>query len=422
MNDRPDQNSIVLLPGQRAGTVRIPSSKSAVHRLLICAALGEGETTIALDGLSSDVLATAACLEALEAGVEIRQDGVNVTPVKQAGRDVLLPCGESGSTLRFLLPVAGALGASGCFRMEGRLPERPMQAFTEQLCAHGMHIRREGLLLHFDGRLEAGTFNLPGDVSSQYFSGLLLALPLLAGDSRIRAESAVESADYIRMTEQALVLSGVHIEKPDDLTWQIAGGQRFSLPASLRAEGDWSGAAFFLCMGALSELGVTAEGLDRNSAQGDRAVLSILERIGAEVTWEGENVRVRRGRLSPTVIDASAVPDLIPALSLLACGAVGDTEIVNAARLRHKESDRLKSTAKLIRDLGGRADERPDGLVIHGSGALSGGRADPCHDHRIAMSAAVAACLCSESVTVADADCVEKSYPAFWDDLGRCAP
>ena len=416
------QNSVILQPGERAGTVRIPSSKSAVQRLLICAALGEGETALAVDGLSRDIMATAACLEALGAEIKTEPGSIRIKPIRQVRSNVLLPCGESGATLRFLLPVAGALGSSGCFQMEGRLPERPMQQYEAQLRSHGMNIRRDGTRLYFDGRLSPGEYRLPGNVSSQFFSGLLLALPLLDGNSLVRAEGSPESEAYIRMTEQALALSGVRIEKPDALTWQIAGGQRFSLPSSLRAEGDWSNAAFFLCMGALSERGVCVEGLERSSAQGDRAVLSILERFGAEVTWEGEAVRVRRGRLTPGLIDASAIPDLIPALSVLACGAVGDTEIIHAARLRLKESDRLKSTAQLIRDLRGSVDELPDGLIVHGSGSLRGGSADPCGDHRIAMSAAVAACLCSESVIVRNASCVEKSYPAFWDDFGRCAP
>lgn len=409
--------SVTIPPGARSGEVHIPASKSVAHRLLICAALGEGKTTILIDGFSNDILATAKCLKALGAGIEADGRRIRVTPIRKPVSGGLLPCGESGSTLRFLLPVAGALGVSGYFRMEGRLPERPMQVYEEILRAHGMEIARDGSWLRFGGKLQRGEYRLPGDVSSQYFSGLLLALPLLEGDSTLLAEGKLESAGYIRLTEDALSLSGVRFLR-DGQRWQIPGSQRFTLPGVLRAEGDWSNAAFFLCMGALSEQGVTVRGLNLGSSQGDKAVLDILGEFGAQVSVDADagSVTVKRGALRPVTIDAAPIPDLIPVLSVLACGAVGDTHIVNAARLRMKESDRLTSTAKLICDLGGHAEEQPEGLIVRGSGALTGGTVDPCNDHRIAMSAAVAAWLCSESVTVNDAQCVQKSYQAFWGE------
>ena len=410
----------VIRPGQRTGMVQIPASKSVAHRLLICAALAETETTLLIDGFSKDILATAECLRALGAGIEREESGIRVTPVKKTLNDGLLPCGESGSTLRFLLPVAGALGASGCFRMEGRLPERPMQVYEALLCAHGMTIRREGDRLHFGGMLQSGEFRLPGNISSQYFSGLLMALPRLEADSTVIAEGSLESEGYIRLTEDVLACSGVHIEQ-NGQSWRIPGGQRPAFPERMQVEGDWSNAAFFLCMGALSEKGITVRGLKLDSAQGDRAVLELLERFGAIVNTETDSVTVRRGALRPVSIDAAPIPDLIPVLSVLACGAKGDTQIINAGRLRMKESDRLQSTAKLINDLGGRAEELPEGLVIHGTGALRGGTVDSCNDHRIAMSAAVAASLCNDPVTVKGAQCVQKSYPAFWADHERCS-
>ena len=416
-----DKDCIVLPPGPRTGEVKIPSSKSAAHRLLICAALGSRETVIFLDGFSADILATADCLRALGAAVECSRDSIRVAPVCTAVSDALLPCGESGSTLRFLLPVAGAMGASGAFRMEGRLPERPMREYKALLSSNGMTISRDGNLLRFSGQLRSGDYALRGDISSQYFSGLLLALPCLQGDSRITAEGRLESENYIRMTEDALSLSGVRTVR-DGQTWHLAGGQRFSLPEEVHTEGDWSNAAFFLCMGALSEAGVTVRGLKADSTQGDRAVLDILKDFGAviRVASAEQAVTVRRGTLCPVTLDAGPVPDLIPVLAVLACGAVGDTYIRNAARLRLKESDRLRSTAELIHALGGSAEELPDGLIVHGTGSLRGGTANSCRDHRIAMSAAVAACLCREPVCVRQPRCVEKSYPAFWKDYGRC--
>lgn len=406
---------VILPPGPRAGEVRIPASKSVAHRLLICAALGEGKTALRIDGFSWDIFATAACLKALGAGIEIQKSVIRVTPIRKPVSGGLLPCGESGSTLRFLLPVAGALGVSGYFKMEGRLPERPMQVYEDLLREKGMTIERDGSWLHFDGQLQSGEYRLPGDVSSQYFSGLLMALPMINGESSVIAEGKLESADYISLTENAVSRAGVSIARNGKL-WTIPGSQRFLLPGFLRTEGDWSNAAFFLCMGALSEEGVTVRGLCLDSDQGDKAILDILRCFGASVSTGADSVTVRRGELRPVVIDAAPIPDLIPVLSVLACGAQGDSRIENAARLRMKESDRLQSTARLINDLGGKAEELPEGLVVHGTGGLCGGTVDPCNDHRIAMSAAVAASMCRESVTVLDAQCVQKSYHSFWGE------
>ena len=408
-----------LAPGARSGEVTIPSSKSAVHRLLIAAALGETPVTISLRGLSNDILATAACLQAMGADVSRTSDSISVRPLDrlsvQADR-VSLPCGESGSTLRFLLPILGACGFNGCFQMEGRLPARPMDVFEDELRRHGMIIGREGNRLFCSGRLTSGEYRLPGNISSQYFSGLLFALPLLEGDSRLTAEGSLESGAYIRMTEDTLLSAGAELGKTET-GWQVPGGQRFRLPAALSAEGDWSNAAFFLCMGALSDGGVRVRGLRPDSVQGDRSVVHTLDAFGAEVLFDGDSVTVRADGRKPFTLDAAGIPDLVPVLSVLACAAEGESRIINATRLRLKESDRLRSTAQLIKDLGGSVTELPDGLIIRGSGTLCGGTADSYHDHRIAMSAAVAASVCGSAVDVTDPGCVEKSYPAFWHDF-----
>ncbi|MBO7669161.1 MAG: 3-phosphoshikimate 1-carboxyvinyltransferase [Oscillospiraceae bacterium] len=406
-------------PGPRCGTVTVPSSKSHVHRLLIAAALGESPVSIRLRGFSKDILATADCLRALGAEIGCTEGSLSAVPPDRSrmpGGEAVLPCGESGSTLRFLLPVLGALGLDGCFHMEGRLPQRPMDPFEDELRRHGMVIARDGSLLRAGGRLSAGSYCLPGNISSQYFTGLLFALPLLEGDSVLRAEGSLESAAYIRMTESVLESAGIVFSRAEH-EWRIPGGQTCRLPRELTAEGDWSGAAFFLCLGALSDHGITVRGLRSDSPQGDRSVLDTLLSFGAELNWHGDAVTVRAGKRRPFVLDAAGVPDLVPVLSVLACAADGESVIKNAARLRMKESDRLRSTAQLIMDLGGTVDEREDGLVIHGRGALRGGNADSFHDHRIAMSAAVAAALCREPVIICDPDCVEKSYPDFWKDI-----
>lgn len=281
---------------------------------------------------------------------------------------------------------------------------------------HGMRLQQDGSVLHTDGQLTAGDYSLPGNVSSQFISGLLFALPLLSGNSTLTVTGALQSARYVAMTEQALAEAGILIKK-DGPVWQIGGEQRYAAPSLQTVEGDWSNAAFFLCMGALSRQGVCVSGLDPASLQADRAITEILTRFGAEVNIEGDTVTVRRGTLRGITLDAGPVPDLVPVVSVLAALCAGETRIENAARLRIKESDRLRTTAALIEALGGTVRELPDGLVITGQPALAGGSVDASGDHRIAMSAAVAACGCTQPVTVCGSACVAKSYPAFWEDF-----
>ena len=413
-------------PGRRTGRVRIPSSKSLAHRALICRALADESSQILVDGLSADIRATMDCLEGLGAEISFREGMLKITPIrtnhaeKQDLQAVHLPCAESGSTLRFLLPVTGALGKEAVFSMEGRLSERPMEIFEQVLQEHGMKIRRNGRDLICSGQLQPGEYVLPGNISSQYISGLLFALPLLPGSSRIRIETELESADYVRLTEEALREAGIIWEKTQD-GYRISGKEQYRFGAgkeTARVEGDYSAAAFFLCAGAFSGQGITVHDLSADSRQGDRRILQELERFGARVEVQGSEVTVRKGPLKGIEIDGSMIPDILPVLSVVAAGAEGDTRICNAARLRMKESDRIMSTCRMLEALGADVRELPDGLLIHGTGALTGGASvDPFRDHRIAMSAAIAACICKEPVTIRDAECVGKSYPDFWKDF-----
>ena len=405
-----------VAPGPRAGVIQIPASKSQAHRMLLCAALSREPSRLILDGFSADIEATMQCLEALGARCEETANGLSVTPVGVCPAQARLDVGESGSTLRFLLPVLGALGVQAEIRMHGRLPERPLSPLWEVLEAHGMRLQQDGTILHTDGQLIAGDYSLPGNVSSQFISGLLFALPLLGGNSTLTVTGALQSARYVSMTEQVLAEAGI-LTKKDGPVWQIGGGQRYASPAVQTVEGDWSNAAFFLCMGALSATGVTVTGLNSTSLQADRAVTEILVRFGAELTVSEDAVTVRRGVLHGITLDAGPIPDLVPVVSCLAALCDGETRVENAARLRLKESDRLQTTAALLSALGGSVRELPDGLIISGRGRLSGGTADACGDHRIAMSAAMAACGCEGPVTVSGSECVAKSYPAFWEDF-----
>lgn len=377
------------------GAIAAIPSKSMAHRLLICAALAEGETQVECHGTSKDIEATRACLATMKAG----------------GR---LPCGESGSTLRFLLPVAAALGLDAEFLMEGRLPQRPLAPLDAQLAAHGAVLTRpQPEILRCTGQLTPGNYVLPGDVSSQYISGLLFALPLLDAPSTLTVTGKIESAPYIEMTLDALRQFGISVTREDSVFHIPACGYRS--PGKAVVEGDWSNAAFWLCAGALRQP-VTVTGLNHDSLQGDRAIVELLAAFGAEVTQSGDSVTVRPAPLQAMEIDAAAIPDLVPVLSVVAAAAQGTTRIFNAQRLRLKESDRIASVKAMLENLGAKAEETADGLLIHGGMPLQGGTVDSCNDHRIAMAGAVASTICQNPVTILGAEAVEKSYPGFWSD------
>ena len=337
-----------ILPGARRGRITVPSSKSIAHRELIAAILS-GVAEPIIRGESKDTEATRRCLREMMSGEQEWH------------------CGESGSTLRFLTPIAGVMGWKGRFICEGRLAERPQMPFEKK-----------------------SKYVIPGNVSSQFVSGLLMALPLADWNSEIVVEGKFESSAYVDLTESVLKEAGIVIEKPCAVHWIVRGGQRYAIAGGREVEGDWSQAAFFLAMG------VGVDGLKSDSQQGDRAVAQLLD---------------------ASVVDASPVPDLIPALAAHAAFRIGTTRFVNCGRLRIKESDRLESTAAMVNAVGGKASIDGDTLIVEGVESLCGGVVDTQGDHRIAMSAAVLACGASAPVTVNDATVVAKSYPGFWQDF-----
>lgn len=398
-----------------SGTVTAPPSKSDVHRAVICAALSGGVCTISPVALSEDIKATISCVEALGAttrlqGSVLTVDGSGVFKAKEA----VLDCGESGSTLRFLIPIAAAGGVNAVFHGRGRLPERPIGIYTEALPQKGVVCQTEGgLPLTIGGQLKSGVFRLPGDVSSQFISGLLFALPLLRGDSDIVLTSPVQSKGYINMTIRTMEHFGIEVDATDT-GWHVRGQQHY-IPSDYRTDGDWSQAAFYMVAGAVSG-SVTVNGVNTDSAQGDRHIAAILREFGAEVIQDADRVTVRQSPLHAITIDARHIPDLVPVLAVCAAFAKGTTKIINAQRLRLKESDRLQTTAALLNALGGKVRELPDGLEIDGVPKLTGGTAEGCNDHRIVMAAAVCAAGCDGTITCTDALSVNKSYPAFFDD------
>ncbi len=405
-----------ISPAQLGGTVSAIASKSDAHRLLILAALSHGETRLLLEQRSEDIDATINCLRALGAEIEILPDGVRVRGIERVNQDPLLDCGESGSTFRFLLPMAAALCESARFTGCGRLPKRPIGELMRVMQAHGVVFSAECLPFSISGRLTGGNFSLPGNVSSQYLTGLLLALPLITQDSEITLTTRLESAAYVEITLHALRRFGVRVGV-DGARYTVSGGQTIQSPGKLQVDGDWSNAAFFLAAGAIGKP-VTMTGLSLDSPQGDRAILGFLQKFGAVVKVTADAVTVSPVQLAGCEIDVGETPDLLPILAVLGACASGETRLVNAARLRLKESDRLSSVSAMLRALGGRVEELPDALVVTG-GRLTGGTVDSCRDHRIAMAAAIASICCEGGVTILGADSVKKSYPAFYTDFNR---
>ncbi len=416
-----------------AGLLMPPPSKSAGHRALICAALaalqnrGEGvcyRVSRLLDpsgsALSDDLAATLRAIRAMGVNATADADALILTAGSRPSGSAEVDCGESGSTLRFFLPLFAALGLPARFTGRGRLPDRPLGVYADCLPTHGVSLSFSAsggcLPLDLSGHLTGGAFLLPGDISSQFISGLLLALPLCNEDSTVRLSTPLESADYVNMTIQALSQAGIEIKiLPDG--WFIPGGQRYR-SFHTAVESDWSQAAFLLAAGALGGE-VRLPGLKLDSSQGDRAALTLFRRMGAEIFISQGIIRCRRAPLRGIDIDATQIPDLVPILAVAGSLAEGETRITGAARLRIKESDRLKATADGLSRLGARVEERPDGLVLQGVPRLKGGQVSGYHDHRIVMSMAVAALQCDQPVEVTDAESVQKSWPDFFADFRR---
>ncbi len=398
--------------------IRAISSKSEAHRALICAAIANGETNIICTDTNSDIDATAACLNVLGADVRRTSDGFSVSPIKEVTHGAMLDCNESGSTLRFLLPVVSVLGADCSFLMRGRLSMRPLSPLYEILSERGISLSPQGQNpLNVSGKLCAGDYSIAANVSSQYISGLLLALSAIDGSSTLALWGKTESAPYIDMTADTLTAFGADIEfDSNNNIYYINGKEKLVSPASFKVGGDWSNAAFFLCAGAVSGSPVTISGLDLNSRQGDRAVLYILRQMGANILAENDgSITSAPSQLHGVEIDASNIPDLVPVLASVASVAEGETKIYNASRLRLKESDRIESVCATLSALGADIRETEDGMIIRGTPRLNGGEVDSFNDHRIAMSAAVASLVSENEVKISRFEAINKSYPSFLD-------
>ncbi len=401
---------VTITPTRLRGTVTPPPSKSQSHRFLLAAALAEGESVIQNVTLCDDVAATLRCVTAL--GASVTAEGSTLTVRGIGNRRIPwapcmcgmthLPCGQSASTLRFLMPVALALVGGAFFTGEGRLLARPMEPYAELFAQKGLFYAREARSITVEGRLEGGDFALPGNVSSQFVSGLLFALPLLEGDSTLRLTTPPESADYIAMTLDTLKRFGITVEYKNFSRFHIPGGQTYR-PRTLSVEADWSQAAFWYAAAGLGSE-ITVGGMDPRSIQGDRVFPHWEELMGGEEPHAAS-------------IDVSHSPDLVPPAAARGACMNGTLYLNRAGRLRLKESDRLSAITEVLTAMGANVTGEADRLIIEGTPTLSGGCTVDCRgDHRIAMMAAVAAIRCAAPVTVTGAECVSKSYPRFWED------
>ena len=396
-----DLKNIKLNPGFKKGIVFVPSSKSISHRALICAALAKEQGNIYGIDRSDDIDATINALEI----------------IKKHGN--IINCKESGSTLRFLIPVVAALGITATFTGEGKLPQRPIVLYQDLFKDKGVNLDLEngGLPAKISGKLQSGKFHVPGNITSQYITGLMFALPLLDGDSEIIITSTLESAEYVYITIDVLKSFGIIIKKIANIFY-IKGNQKYQ-GINYTVEGDYSQAAFFACIGAING-DITIKGLNPDSLQGDHKIIDILREFGAKIFFDGDDLRIKKSKnLNDIKIDAAQIPDLVPVLSVVAAYAKGETIIYNAGRLRLKESDRINAVCEMLKSIGAQVQETNDGMIINGTYGekLSGGFVKSYNDHRIAMSAAVASIWTENGVVIDDMGCINKSYPMFLRDF-----
>ena len=376
---------ITINPQKLAGHVQAIPSKSQAHRALICAALSDNSTTMICPDTNKDIEATVSCLNAIGAKISRVTDGYRIEPIKDLAMSAQLDCGESGSTLRFMLPIVGALGIDATICMHGRLPNRPLSPLWEEMERMGCSLTRPtATTIRCCGKLKAGTYSIDGGVSSQYITGLLLAQPLIGPGTEVKVLGTLQSESYVKLTNQVIELfSGKETTKP------------YHSPGHIAIEGDWSNGAFFVAAKALGNA-VEISGLAPYSMQGDRVCVELAEKLSNNIT-----------------IDAADIPDLVPILAVTAAAKQGAV-FKNIARLRLKESDRVQTVISLLEALGAKAEADENTLTVHAA-PFHGCVIDSFNDHRIAMSAAIAAACASGPVTIKNAQCVEKSYPMFWD-------
>ena len=401
------------------GVIPAIPAKAHTHRALIAAALAKSPSTILLSRTSKDIDATMASLRALGAAITYENQIISIQPSSPPSVGGILPH-ESGTTLRLLLPVS----ASICSRVEvdakGRLPERPLEPLLGEMKSHGVQFSQNNPPFTMTGKLQPGHYEMVGNVSSQFFSGLLLAAPQM-GRTTIESVGTLQSRDYVTLTINTMKDFGVPVTvtpatNTSNETFTIANRMYFTGRENYPIEGDWSNAAIWLVSAALTGESLTITGLNKNSVQADRRIMDIVESAGSTLTWDDTSLTVSGKATKPLAVDLEQMPDLLPVLSALACGINGESSFVNGARLRLKESDRLEAVAQLIRDLGGTVRMDGNDLYVTGTGSLQGGTVDCVNDHRLVMAGALASLISENPVSLKDSQAITKSYPDFFDD------
>ncbi|MCL2014279.1 MAG: 3-phosphoshikimate 1-carboxyvinyltransferase [Oscillospiraceae bacterium] len=431
--------TVTFSPAKFAGEIIPPPSKCYTHRAMICAALAKGKSRISNIIFSDDMNATIDALRTIGAKIETSDGYCDITGIgdmETLPQNVNINCRESGSTLRFMMPVCAALGINAAFTGHGKLPSRPLDPYFSAMGPKGVNFNFNGKIPSISGRLNRGDFILTGDVSSQFFTGLFFALPLVSGGSTVEVTGNLESLPYLEITRDTLRAFGIEIYKDNPVganstaRWIIPGNKKYE-KCDYNVERDFSSAAFFAVAGAVSADngdGIKIMGMNKNSIQGDKAVFDIISECGARVSFSaGTDPHESRyivkppsdGKLKPFNVNASDIPDLVPILAVLASFCEGTSLITGAKRLKIKESDRLSAISDVINNLGGEVIPNEDGLLIRGAAKLKGGRCDSHNDHRIAMSAAIMAAGCEAPSELFGAQAVRKSYPDFFKDYKK---
>lgn len=407
-----------LSPSTLTGTIAAIPSKSAAHRLFIAAALSDKPSTWVLPTSSVDIDTTLDCLSAF--GAKVERDGANVTitPIENVNDGATIDCMESGSTLRFLLPLSAALGKTAHFVGRGRLPERPIADFLEVIESLGATTSTHKLPLDITGPLSGTHAKLPGHVSSQYLTGLLMAAPLMEEGLTITLTTPLQSRPYIDLTIDVLRRFGVTVEE-DGTTFRVPATAHYHLPEkALSIEGDWSNASFFLASGAVGAP-MTVTGLDLSSSQGDKVIVDLLEGFGAKVERGDKAVHIEPAPLKAQTISVKEIPDALPILSVVAACAEGTTVFTDIERLRLKESDRIATTTALLEAMGIACESDEHSMRVTGGKLHGGATVDSANDHRIAMAAAIAASVADAPITLTGENAVNKSYPHFFSDYNQ---
>lgn len=397
---------VKITPSKLSGTVEIPSSKSFAHREIICASLSKGTSIISGVSFSKDIYATLSAMESLGAEYTIQNDTITIKGISTPKDTATIDCCESGSTLRFIIPIVSALGVSATLKGQGRLPERPITPFIRELPKKNVFFDYNNTMpFSMSGRLQSGTFELEGDISSQFITGLLFALPLLSGNSKIVMTSPLQSKPYVDMTIQSMANYGVEVQETD-YGYSIQGNQEYK-PLNHKVEGDYSQSAFFYVANAIGN-NIILQNLLKNSIQGDKTIVEICEKSCYN---RNDN------RLNAYTINATDIPDLVPILAVLGCFGDSTSKIVGAERLKIKESDRLIATADALNRIGGKVTPTDDGLIVEPIEHFIGGTVDGFGDHRIVMATAIASTRSTGDITIIGANAIEKSYPNFFRDF-----